>query len=111
MKVVFKGLVFICLGLISCNECEFKNQIFLKDYSGIVVEKKKYQWGHGTKVIFIKCGEEVEKYYFPADFIYEKLWKQIEIGDSILKVKDEFIFSIYRSNEKIASMEVKFNCQ
>ncbi len=111
MKNAYCGLIFVCLGLSSCDECEFKNQKFLEDYSGIVVEKKYYEWDHGAKLLHIEIGNGMKKYSFPTDHSYQEIWNQVEIGDSILKNKNDFNFSVYRNGLLIASKEIKYNCK
>jgi len=111
MKKKYYILFLVYLVLTSCNNCEFNNRRNLEDYSGIVVEKKYYEWDHGTKILFIKSGDEIKKFFFPTDYSYDVFWDKIEIRDSISKVKNEFDFAIYRGGEQIDSMVVKFNCR
>lgn len=106
-RYVFFG---ICLGVTSCNECEFKNRWYLKEYSGIVIEKNFYEWDHGAKNLIIKNGGLEKKYHFPSDYIYHDIWDQIQVGDSISKPENIFDLSIYRNGTLIASKPVKINC-
>lgn len=105
--------IFILFSLVlsSCNNCEYNNKRNLKDYSGIVVEKKYYEWDHGSKILFIKSGDEIKKFYFPTDYSYDDFWNNIEINDSISKVKDELNVSVYREGKQIALRELKFDCR
>lgn len=111
MKNIYVILLIICLVLTSCNNCEFNNRRNLEDYSGIVFEKNYYEWDHGTKILFIKKGDEIKKYFFSTDYYYDEFWRQIKVGDSISKVKNELELSIYREKILVASKEVRFECK
>lgn len=111
MKNIYYILLLVYLALTSCNNCDLNNSRNLEYYSGIVVEKKYYEWDHGTKILIIKSEDEKKKFFFPTDYSYDNFWNKIEIGDSISKVKDEFNFGIYRGGKQIDSMEVKFGCR
>jgi hypothetical protein len=87
--------VFIFIGnYLSGNEAFYKRVLKNREgesYSGVVAEKYVDSAQHGTPMLKLTSTNVVplENYF----------WDQVEVGDSIVKIKDQAYITLYKDNK------------
>jgi hypothetical protein len=82
-----------------------------KEFSGIIIDKKFYEWDRGKKILKIKNESRIDQFFFPTGYEYDDFWEEIQIGDSIFKAENDKIFSIYKNEIFFRRNVLDFNCE
>ena len=89
-------LFLILLLAISCNYVQNRiKNLRESSISGVVVEKYREKWNHGSPIVKLNTGVEVGVVSWAKSSF---LWEQIEVGDSIIKPIGELDLQLYKKN-------------
>lgn len=89
-------LFFIVLIFHSCNFVQNRtNELKKSNISGVVIEKYREKWNHGSPVVKLNTGIVFGVVSWAKD---SYLWEQIEIGDSISKPPGTTDLTLFKKN-------------
>lgn len=92
------------------NTQYFSKYIVKPTYRGVVINKFINECNHGHKIIDIGIGDSVMMFNLTTDFRIQQniLYDYISIGDSLIKEKDEIVFTV-KKNENGYTESRKFD--
>ena len=95
-KIRLFNLIILITLVISCNNVKNRyNEMKAGKISGIIKEKYREKWNHGSPVVKLNTGKVFGVVSWAKG---SSLWEMIEIGDSIIKPSGITNLTLYKKN-------------